>query len=132
MRLSGAWLVLLGLAAAVSGCVPVYSGPPGPIARVDPEDAGERALAGAALGSALGTGLGATFAINPAIGAVVGAESGAAIGAAVGVMTAQPLPSYKPIPVPTTAIIPEFYDTWPPGSHVPEIGTQLPPPPRSG
>ena len=121
---------LIGLAAALSGCVEVYGpAPPGiELSRVDPVEAGERAIVGAALGAALGTGIGATFAINPAIGAVVGAESGAAIGAAIGAVTAQPLPDYAPIAIPTAAIIPGFYDTWPPGFHPPPIASQTPPP----
>jgi hypothetical protein len=96
---------------------------------VDPEDAAERAVAGMVLGSALGTGLGATFAINPAVGSVIGAESGATLGAAVGVMTAAPVPQYQPIVVPTAAVIPGFYDGWPPGYHAPPGNpeTQQPP-----
>ncbi len=131
MRLLVVGAGLIGLAACLSGCV---EGPYGPepvaigMARVDPEDAADRALVGGVLGAALGTGLGASFALNPAIGAVVGIESGAAIGAAIGVMTAQPLPAYAPIAVPQEAVIPGFYDTWPPGSHPPPIASQTPPP----
>ena len=140
MRLMVVRGVLIGLAATLSGCVEV-SGPaavgsaqypPAPfgieLARVDPQDAAERALIGSVLGTALGTGLGAAFAINPAIGAVVGAESGAAIGAAVGVATAQPLPAYTPIAPPSTALIPDFYDTWAPGYRPPPVASQTPPP----
>jgi hypothetical protein len=124
MRLMVVRGALIGLAATLSGCVEVYDPtavgpaqyPPAPfgveLARVDPQDAAERAVIGSVLGSALGTGIGAVFAINPAIGAVVGAESGAAIGAAVGAATAQPLPSYAPIAAPNAALIPDFYDTW--------------------
>lgn len=121
---------LVGVAAALAGCVQAYgTAPTGVVlARVDPDEAAERALVGATAGAALGTGLGAVFAINPAIGAVVGAESGAALGAAVGVITAQPLPDYKPIAVPTAHVIPGFYDTWPPGYHAPPIASQTPPP----
>jgi hypothetical protein len=132
--------VLIGLAATLSGCV-VVSGPtpvgpaafaPAPfgleLARVDPQDAAERALIGSVLGTALGTGIGASFAINPAIGAVVGAESGAAIGAAVGAATAQPLPEYAPIAVPSAALIPDVYDTWAPGYRPPPVASQTPPP----
>jgi hypothetical protein len=130
MRLLLVRTVLIGLAAALPGCVGVYG--PAPLdlglARVDLVEAGERAVVGAALGTALGTGLGASFAINPAIGAVVGAESGAAIGAAIGAATAQPLPDYAPIAIPTAAIIPGFYDTWPPGYHPPPVASQTPPP----
>jgi uncharacterized membrane protein len=130
MRLIFVRTVLIGLAAALSGCVEVYGpAPPGiELSRVDPVDAGERAIVGAALGAALGTGIGATFSINPAIGAVIGAESGATIGAAIGAATAQPLPDYAPIAIPTAAIIPGFYDTWPPGFHPPPIASQTPPP----
>jgi hypothetical protein len=131
MRLVLVGAVLTGLATALAGCAEGYG--PQPIgiavARVDPVEAGERAVVGAALGTALGTGIGATFAINPAIGAVVGAESGAALGAAIGVMTTQPLPDYAPIATPTAAIIPSFYDTWPPGYHPPPVTSQTPPPP---
>jgi hypothetical protein len=98
------------------------------LARVDPDDAAERAVIGSVLGAALGTGLGASVALNPALGALIGVESGAGIGAAIGVMTAQPLPSYAPIAVPQQAVIPGFYDTWPPGYHPPPIGAQAPPP----
>src|SRR5207249_8536182 len=100
MRLFGIGVGLAGLAASLCGCVEAYAPPPAAplgVARVDPEEAAERALVGGLLGAALGTGLGATFALNPAIGAVVGVESGAAIGAAIGAITAQPLPDYKPI-----------------------------------
>ncbi len=130
MRLMVVRAALIGVAAALSGCVEVYGPAPFGIelARVDPDDAADRALVGSALGAALGTGLGAAFSINPAIGSIVGAESGAAIGAAVGVMTAQPLPSYAPIAVPAASIIPGFYDTWPPGYHPPPIAAQTPPP----
>ncbi len=134
MRLMVVRAALVGLAAALSGCV--AAGGPAPVgfqvSRVDPEDAADRALVGSVLGTALGTGLGAAFAINPGIGAVVGAETGATLGAVAGAMTAQPLPGYAPIAVPTAAVIPGFYDTWPPGFHPPPIGSQTPPPPRPG
>ena len=132
MRLITMGAGLIGLAASLCGCViEPYVTPPAPpleVARVDPDEAAERALIGGVLGAALGTGLGATFALNPAIGAVVGVESGAAIGAAIGVMTAQPLPDYKPVAVPQEAVIPGFYDTWPPGYRPPPINAQTPPP----
>lgn len=122
MRLLAAGTALIGIAVVLTGCG-VY----GP-SRVDPQEAAERAVIGAAAGTALGTGLGASFAINPAIGAVVGAESGAAIGAAIGVATAQPLPDYRPIAVPATAT-PGFYDAWPPGYHTLPVAARVPPPP---
>jgi hypothetical protein len=129
MRRMPVHAALIGMAAALSGCVAVYGSPAGiTVARVDPEDATERALVGSVAGTALGTGLGAMFAINPGIGAVIGAESGATIGAVVGAATAQPLPEYGPIEVPSTTVIPGFYDTWPPGNHIPSPGTQVPPP----
>jgi hypothetical protein len=140
MRLMVVRGVLVGLAAALSGCVGVYGPtavgaaqyPPAPfgveLARVDPQDAAERALTGSVLGAALGTGLGAAFAINPAIGAVVGAESGAVFGAEIGALTAQPLPDYVPIPPPSAALIPDFYDTWAPGYRPPPVASQTPPP----
>jgi len=103
---------LVALAAMLSACAPYVS-------TVDPEIATERAAVGSVLGAALGTGLGATFAINPAIGAVVGAESGAALGAAVGVITSPPPPTYEPIAVPVEAVIPGFYDGWPPSYYAP-------------
>jgi hypothetical protein len=130
MRLAVVGVALICFACAGTGCVPIYNGPvsaEGP--RVDPEEASERALIGATLGTALGTGLGAGFALNPAIGAVVGAEAGATLGAATGIITAQPLPAYKQIAAPTTAVIPQFYDTWPPGYHIPATASQTPPPP---
>ena len=116
----GQWLALFGVAAALGGCYGPH--------RVDPQEAAERAIVGSAAGTAIGTGLGTTFAINPAIGAVVGAESGAALGAAIGVATAQPLPDYHPIAVPAAAVIPGFYDTWPPGYHEPPVTAAVPPP----
>ena len=130
MRLIFVRTALIGLIAALSGCAEVYGPAPLEIglSRVDRVEVGERAVVGAALGTALGTGIGASFAINPAIGAVVGAESGAAIGAAIGAVTAQPLPEYAPIAIPTAAVIPEFYDTWPPGYHPPPVASQTPPP----
>jgi len=121
MRLAIAGTFMIVLAASLPACV-----------SVEPDDAAERALAGATLGTALGVGIGATFAINPAIGAVVGAETGATLGAAAGVMTAQPAVSYEPIAPPSAAVVPAFYDTWAPGYHVPPIDSQTPPPPRSG
>jgi len=130
MRLMVVQAALIGVVVAVSGCVEAYG--PGPsgvaLARVDPDDAADRALIGSVLGTALGTGIGAIFSINPGIGAVVGAESGATLGAAAGVMTAQPLPDYAPIAIPTAYVIPGFYDTWPPGYHEPSIATRTPPP----
>ena len=124
MRIIGKGVGLTGLAAMLAGCV----AQPVELARVDPQDAADRAMIGSVLGAALGTGLGASFAINPAIGSVIGVEAGAALGAAAGALTAQPLPDYRPIVVPAEAVIPGFYDTWPPGSHVPPIPSQLPPP----
>jgi uncharacterized membrane protein len=129
MRLIVVRMALLGLAAAASGCVPVYpNSPPGAaVVRIDPEDAAERALVGAVTGAVLGTGLGATLAISPAVGAVIGVEAGAGIGATIGVLTAQPLPSYGSVALPEGP--PGFYDTWPPGSHPPPIAAGTPPPP---
>jgi uncharacterized membrane protein len=98
------------------------------MARVDPEDAAERSLTGAVAGAVLGTGIGAISSINPAIGSVVGAEAGATVGAGIGYLTAQPIPDYAPIAVPESAVIPGFYDTWPPGNRAPTVGTQVPPP----
>jgi hypothetical protein len=132
MRLRAMRAALVGLAGAVAaaagGCVPVYSGTV-EIVRVDPEDAAERAAIGALLGAALGTGFGASVALNPALGAVIGIEAGAGIGAAIGAITAQPLPSYAPVVVPAEALIPGFYDAWPPGNHPPPIPAATPPPP---
>jgi hypothetical protein len=109
MRLPAKGIMAVVLTAMLPAC--------GIFHPVDPEDAAERAVAGAALGTALGTGLGATFAINPGVGAIIGAETGATLGTAAGVITAAPVPAYKPIPVPTAAVIPGFYDGWPPGYH---------------
>jgi hypothetical protein len=121
---------LIGLTVALSGCVEPYG--PSPfevgVSRVDPQDAAERAIVGGVVGTALGTGIGAAAAINPAIGAAIGAEAGAAIGAVIGAATAQPLPDYAPIAVPTAAVIPGFYDTWPPGFNQPAVDAQTPPP----
>jgi hypothetical protein len=101
----------------------------GPVHPVDPEDAAERALAGATLGGALGTGLGATFAINPSIGAIIGVETGATLGAAAGVITAAPVPTYHPMVIPAEAVIPGFYDGWPPGWHSAPGDPETKPPP---
>ena len=130
MRLMVVRAGVIGFAAALSGCVEPYGPAPFEIgvSRVDPQDAAERALIGGVLGTALGTGLGAVVSINPAIGAAVGAEAGAGLGAVIGAATAQPLPDYAPITVPTAAVIPGFYDTWPPGFNQPAVDAQTPPP----
>jgi hypothetical protein len=130
-RIAGAaGLLAMLVALSLAGCYVPDSDPPGiRLARVDPEEASERAIAGAALGAGLGTGLGATFSINPGIGSIVGAETGATLGGIAGIITSQPLPDYKPIPVPTAAVIPSFYDAWPPGWHPPSLLFQTPPPP---
>ena len=97
--------------------------------RVDTQEAAERSLEGAALGAALGTSMGAMFAINPGVGALFGTAVGAPLGAAVGYATTPPLPDYKPIVVPASAVIPGYYDHWPPGYHAPPLGSITPPPP---
>jgi hypothetical protein len=112
-------LAMIAAAAALSACVHP----------VDPEDAAERLAAGAALGTALGSFVGVTVAINPAIGAVIGAETGATLGGLAGVATAAPVPAYHPIPVPAQAVIPQFYDGWPPGYHKPPGNPETQPPP---
>ncbi|HEX3954634.1 MAG TPA: hypothetical protein VHW90_13730 [Stellaceae bacterium] len=130
MRLVVVGMAMLGLAAALSGCVEA-TGPSSfdlSLARVDPEEAAERAAVGAVAGAIIGTGIGAIFAINPAIGSVIGIETGTTIGAVIGVITTQPLPAYAAIPVPTATVIPGFYDTWAPGDHQPTSGTQVQPP----
>jgi hypothetical protein len=114
-------LGMIAVAAALSACAPLHP--------VDPEDAAERMVAGETIGTALGTGLGATFAINPAIGAVIGAETGAALGAFTGIITAAPVPTYHAVPVPAQAVIPGFYDGWPPGYHAPPGNPETQPPP---
>jgi outer membrane lipoprotein SlyB len=129
-------LVVVGLlmgVAAVAACSPVYraSQPPITLARVDQQDAADRAAVGSVVGATLGAGLGAAFALDPGLGATVGVEVGGPVGAIVGAATAQPLPDYQPIPVPTAAVIPDFYDTWPPGYDRPPVGTAAPPPPLS-
>jgi hypothetical protein len=43
-------------------------------------------------------------------------------------MTSAPPPTYAPIPVPTEAVIPGFYDNWPPGYHLPPTNTEAQPP----
>jgi hypothetical protein len=126
MRVTLVGAAIVGLAAVLCGCAESGTGPA--LARVDPQEAAERAIVGAAAGTALGTGLGTIASINPAIGAVVGAEAGAAIGAAIGVATAQPIPDYKLIALPAVPVVPGFYDTWPPGYHQPPIASQTPPP----
>jgi hypothetical protein len=140
-------LRVTGLAAAIAlgiglpGCVAPTGptsyavGPNGPypyqFPRVDAQQAAERAVEGAAIGAALGAGIGTTVGINPGLGAVVGVEIGAPLGAAIGVATTPPLPDYKPIAVPASAVIPGYYDRWPPGYHPPPLGSWTPPPPPS-
>jgi hypothetical protein len=126
-RLVGAGLI--GLAAALSACADAYTALPFDLtlSRVDPEEAAERAIVGAALGAGLGAGLGTMASINPGIGTIAGAQIGAATGALIGVATTPPVPDYRPIAVPT-ALIPSFYDTWPPGYRPPPIASQIPPP----
>jgi len=133
MRLTVRGVAAFGLAAALAGCVAPPGGPAPAVslARVDPEDAAERMLVGSAAGAAVGSGLGAIFSINAGIGSIVGAEAGATIGAAIGAATAHPIPAYKAIPVPVAAVVPEFYDTWPPGyAGGPAATAQVPPPPN--
>jgi hypothetical protein len=97
--------------------------------RAAPEEVAERAVVGGLVGAMLGAGVGATASPNPAIGAIVGGPTGAVLGAIVGMATTRPLPSYALIAVPTEPVIPEFYDTWPPGYRSPPVGTRVPPPP---
>src|SRR5579862_4144833 len=112
-------VAIAAVAASLSACVHA----------VDPEDAAERAVGGAAVGTALGVFIGTAGSINPAIGAVIGAEAGAALGTAIGIATAAPIPSYHPIAVPPQPVIPRFYDTWPPGYHAPPGNPETQPPP---
>jgi len=121
---------LLALAAALGGCADAYTPLPLDLtlSRVDPEEAAERAVVGAALGAGLGTAVGTAFSINTGIGSVVGAEVGALLGAELGVVTTPPVPTYRPITPPETAMIPGFYDAWPPGYRPPPVGSQTPPP----
>src|SRR5216684_8934153 len=109
MRLAATGAFGLTLAAMLSACAPYTPHP------VDVEIATERAAMGALLGATAGAAFGAAFAINPAYGALIGAESGAGIGAAVGVMTSPPPPTYEPVAMPAEAVLPGFYDAWPPG-----------------
>src|SRR5207302_9498400 len=124
-------LYVTGLAAAVAlglglpGCVDptelpfCYSASPNgdfpyQFPRIDAQEAAERAVEGAAIGAALGAGLGATIGINPGLGALLGTEIGAQLGAAIAVTTTHPLPDYKPIVVPASAVLPQYYDRSPP------------------
>lgn len=135
MRLCLTRAALIGVGLSLAGCVgSTNEGFTGLATQlgVDPQDAAGRAVEGAVLGATLGAAVGAIFAINPGLGATWGTEAGGALGAAVGIATAEPLPSYKPIPIPAAAAIPEFYDTWPPGYDTPPTGTRAPPPPRRG
>jgi hypothetical protein len=132
MRLSVTRAALIGVGLSLAGCV----GPSNPgytdlavQLGIDPQDAAGRAVEGAVLGATLGAAVGAMFAINPGIGATVGTEAGGALGAAVGIATAEPLPSYKPVAIPAAAVIPSYYDAWPPGNLAPPAGTLAPPPP---
>jgi|SRR5438067_3398736 len=140
MRLHVTGLVAaMAVGAGLAGCVAPTGltfygvGPNGAypyeFPRVDTQEAAERAVEGAAIGAALGASVGATLAINPGLGALVGTEIGAPLGAAIGVATTTPLPDYKPIAVPASAVIPGYYDRWPPGYHAPPLGSWTPPPP---
>jgi hypothetical protein len=122
MRFAEIGVVALALAAGLSACAPYTATPY--VTAVDPEIATERAATGALLGAALGSGIGATFAINPPVGAIAGAEIGSGVGAALGVMTSPPPPTYAPIAVPAEAVIPGFYDNWPPGYHSPPLNPE--------
>jgi hypothetical protein len=135
MRLCLSRAVMVGVGLSLAGCVGAsnqgFTGLSTQLG-VDPQDAAGRAVEGAILGATLGAALGATFAINPGLGATWGTEAGGALGAALGVATAEPLPAYKPIPIPAAIAMPSFYDTWPPGYVPPPAGTVAPPPPRQG
>ena len=97
--------------------------------RADPEEVAARAFVGGMVGGMLGAGFAAIASANPAFGAVIGGPAGAVIGSVVGIATTPPLPSYAPIAVSAVPVIPEFYDTWPPGYRSPTTGAQVPPPP---
>lgn len=128
MRLAALGTIVV-LAASVAACKP-YTAEPYATA-VDPEQATERAAAGAVIGAALGSGIGATFTMSPPVGAIAGAEIGSSVGAAIGVMTSAPPPTYEPIAVPSQPVIPGFYDSWPPGYHVPPANSETQPPRES-
>jgi hypothetical protein len=119
MRLAVTGLLAVALPAMLAACAP---------APIDPEQATERAATGAVLGAALGAGLGATVAIDPGLGAIIGTESGGAIGAAIGIATTPPIPSYRPVVLPAEAVIPNFYDNWPPSYHSPPGNPETQPP----
>ena len=128
-----AWLgIATAAVAAASACVPVERNTVEvarvqidtvgmqPVAtpeffRADPEEVAARAFVGGMVGGMLGAGFAAIASANPAFGAVIGGPAGAVIGVVVGIATTPPLPSYAPIAVPAAPVIPEFYDTWPPG-----------------
>lgn len=134
MRLALIGLAMAGLAAATAGCVPANTVGGGrqpivTVARVDPQDAADRMVIGTVAGATAGAAIGAIVSINPGLGATVGTEAGGALGAIIGHATAQPLPNYKPIAVPAAAVIPEFYDSWPPGYGPPASVSEAPPPP---
>jgi hypothetical protein len=142
-----AWFgIATAAAAAVSGCVPVERNTVEvarlqidtvgirPVAvpeffRADPEEVAARAFTGGMVGGMLGAGFAAMASANPAFGAIIGGPAGAAIGSVVGIATTPPLPSYAPIAVSAAPLIPEFYDTWPPGYRSPPTGARVPPPP---
>ena len=135
MRLCLTRAALVGVGLSLAGCV--GAGNQGFVnltdqLGVDPQDAAGRAVEGAVLGATLGASLGAIFSLNPGLGATWGTEIGGPLGAAVGIATAEPLPTYKPLPVPAAVAIPEFYDAWPPGYDTPPPGTIAPAPQRRG
>lgn len=131
MRLSVTRAILVGLGLSMSGCVGVDNQGFNSAAvqlGVDPQDAAARAVEGAVLGATLGAAVGSIFAINPGLGAIIGTEAGGGLGALAGIATAEPLPSYTPIAIPTAAVIPSYYDSWQPGWNPPPVGFMAPPP----
>lgn len=118
MRVAVTAVLSLALAVSTAACVPS-----------DLQDPERRAAIGGLGGATLGAGIGAAFAINPPLGAAIGAGVGGVAGAVIGATTAEPAPSYEPIEIPSVAVLPGFYDSWPPGYHPPPAGSLTPPPP---
>ncbi len=122
--LATAWRggVAAAMALCLGACVETGS------ARLDPEVAAERGAIGGLLGGLRGPGIGSAVAIDSAVGATIGGPAGFAAGAIIGIATADPLPSYGPVALPGDALVPGFYDSWPPGYYAPALGSRTPPP----
>jgi hypothetical protein len=118
MRRAGVCALAIAFAGSLAACVPS-----------DVQDPYQRTVAGALLGATAGAAIGAAVSLDPGFGAAIGTGAGVLVGGALGLATLDPPPTYAPIEIPATQIIPGFYDTWPPGNQSPALGGSVPPPP---